>query len=418
MLVMMRFSRPRTFFLLLVLALLSETARGGDWPQWRGPHRDGIVSGIVLPAKWPESLKKEWQVTVGEGYSSPVVVGDRIFLLVRQGDEEAILGLDLGSGKEIWRTSYPVPYEMHIAARPHGKGPKSTPVVSNGKIYTFGISGILSCLDTVSGKALWRKDFAKQYANSSPLYGTAMSPLVEDGLLLAHVGGHDRGAMVAFDAGTGEVRWENHFDGPGYASPIAVDLAGERQIVTQTQDHVLGLALASGKLLWRIPFKTDYDQNIVTPVGYQDLLIYSGVSQPLTAIRLEKTAAGMVPHEVWKTEAHPLYMSSPVLKDNLLFGLSHRKSGQLFCVDAATGKTLWQNAGRMGDNGALLLAGSLLLLLNDHGQLLVIRPTNVSLELLKQYQVADSPTWAHPVLLENRLLVKDKTTLTSWSLKN
>src|SRR5262249_53356444 len=152
------------------------------------------------------------------------------------------------------------------------------------------------------------------------------------------------------------VQWSNDIDGPGYASPIAVTLAGERQIVTQTQNFFLGVAAASGKTLWKIPFKTDYDQNIITPVLYKDLLIYSGVSEPLAAVRLEKTETGIVPKEVWSNKEHPLYMCSPVLRGDLLFGMSHLKGGQLFCVNAATGKTLWQNDGRVGENASLVNA--------------------------------------------------------------
>jgi len=407
---------PGKLILALLLGLLSSTA--ADWPQWRGPNRDAAVSGVALPEKWPDGLKKEWQVTVGEGYSSPVVAEDRIYLLTRQEDDEVILCLDLVTGKEIWQRRYPAPYEMHIAARGHGKGPKSTPAVSGGRLFTLGISGILSCVDAKNGQLQWRKQFTKDFERTSPLYGAAMSPLVEGGLVIIHFGGHDKGALGAFQADTGKVEWVNNIDGPGYASPIAVTLAGERQIVTQTQYYFLGVSAASGKLLWKIPFKTDYDQNIVTPVAYKDLLIYSGVSQPLATIRLERNAAGIVPKEAWRTEAHPLYMSSPVVKDNLLFGFSHRKSGQVFCVDADTGKTLWQNDGRMGGNSAWLQAGSVLLLLTDRGQLFVIRPSRTAYEPIKRYQVADSPTWAQPVLLDNRLLIKDKTTLLSWSLKN
>src|ERR671938_134697 len=148
---------------------------------------------------------------------------------------------------------------MHPAARGHGKGPKSTPVLMSGKVYTLGITGVLSCHDARTGKLLWRKDFSKQYPNTSPLYGTAMSPVVDNGLLIAHVGGHDKGALTAFDAGTGTVKWSYEADGPAYSSPIVVNLAGVRQVVTFTQKEFVGVAAADGKLLWRLPAKSSYD---------------------------------------------------------------------------------------------------------------------------------------------------------------
>ena len=154
-------------------------------------------------------------------------------------------------------------------AKAHGKDPKSTPVLYNGNLYTWGITGILSCFDAKTGGRKWQQEFSKQFPKTALLFGTAMSPLVEDGLLIAHVGGHNVGALTAFDAETGDVRWRWNEDEPGYASPIVVGLQGARQIVTQAQNGLIGLSAATGGLLWRIPFTTAYDQNIVTPVVYK-----------------------------------------------------------------------------------------------------------------------------------------------------
>jgi outer membrane protein assembly factor BamB len=394
-----------------MLVLTPVLVRAADWPQWRGPNRDGVVEGFAAPARWPKTLKEHWRVTVGEGHASPVVADGKVYQFARQKDDEVLLCLEAATGKEVWRASYPAPYEMHAAALTHGKGPKSTPTVSGGKVYTLGIGGILSCFDARTGAVRWRKEFAQQYPRTSPLYGTAMSPLVEGGLCIAHVGGHDKGALTAFDAETGAVKWSYDGDGPGYASPIRATLAGERQVVTQTQNYVLGVTAATGQLLWRVPFKTDYDQNIITPVLYKDLLIYSGENQPITAVRLEKQGSALTPKEVWSNKAHALYMSSPVLKGNLLFGLSHRRSGQLFCLDADTGKTLWQTDGRLGENAALLQSGPVVFVLTNPGQLLVVKADAARYELLAQYQVTDSPTWAHPAPLGDRFLIKAQTTL-------
>jgi len=191
-----------------------------DWTQWRGANRDG--NSPAISSQWPRTLTEEWKVTVGVGHSSPVVAKGKIYIFARQGDQETLLCLDAITGKEIWRSSQPVAYEMNPAATGHGKGPKSTPVVSNGSICTLGISGVISCHDAITGKLKWRREFSKQYPNTSPLYGTAMSPLVDNGLLIAHVGGQDRGALMAFNIETGAVKWSNELDGPAYASPIVV----------------------------------------------------------------------------------------------------------------------------------------------------------------------------------------------------
>ena len=168
---------------------------------------------------------------------------------------------------------------MNRAATAHGKGPKSTPVVAAGRVYTLGITEILSCYDVASGRLAWRKDFSSQFPETSPDFGTAMSPLVDRGLLIVHVGTSGQGALMALDAATGDVKWRWTGDGPAYASPIAVDLGGTRQIVTQSQSQIVSVAADTGKLLWSLPFTTPYVQNIVTPLVFKDLLDLLGPRQ-------------------------------------------------------------------------------------------------------------------------------------------
>jgi outer membrane protein assembly factor BamB len=404
----------KTFVLLaslLAQALLAQAAT--DWPQWRGPNRDGSLAGFVAPSSWPASLKEQWKVAVGVGHSSPLLVDGRVYVFARQGEEEVLRALDAATGKEIWRSGQPIAYEMHPAARGHGKGPKSTPVYSQGRIYTFGITGVLSCHEAQTGKLRWRKEFSKEYPNTSPLYGTAMSPVVTDGLVIAHVGGHDRGALTAFDAETGAVRWAYTADGPAYASPIVLTLLGTRQVVTFTQKELVGVATANGNLLWKLPAKSAYDTNAVTPIAYKDMLIFSREDQGITAVRLVRQGGQLAPQEVWNNRENELYMNSPVLQGNLLFGMSVRRKGQFFAIDADTGKTLWQSAGRMGENVALLNAGQVLLLLTNEAKLIVLSTTAKEYKPLAEYTVAQSETWAHPLVIGSRILVKDETSLTS-----
>src|SRR3984893_11110756 len=219
--------------LCIAVALAGHVSFAQDWPQWRGPNRDGVVAAFTPPKVWPDKLKTIWKVHVGLGHSSPVVVGRRVYLHSRQEENEAASCFDLDTGKLLWRDTYPTPYMMNPAAFSHGKGPKSTPVLYNNSLYTFGISGILSCYDTSTGKVRWRKEFSKQFKATSPFFGAATSPIVHKGLVIVHVGGNDSGALTAFDADTGDVKWSWSGDGPGYASPIVFDGAGVTQIVTQ-----------------------------------------------------------------------------------------------------------------------------------------------------------------------------------------
>ncbi len=404
----------KVFTLLLCSAFLSATAVAQDWPQWRGPNRDATVSGASIPATWPKQLKEQWKVTVGIGHASPVVSNGKIYVFARQNEEEVLLSLDAVTGKENWRSSQPIAYEMHEAATGHGKGPKSTPVIYKGNVYTFGISGVLSCHDARTGKVKWRQEFSKQFPKTSPLFGTAMSPIVDSGLLIAHVGGHDKGSLTAFDPETGTVKWSNDLAGPAYSSPIVVTLAGVRQLVTFTQGNVIGVDVTSGKLLWKLPAKSQYDENSVSAVAFKDTVVVSREGQGLTAIRFEKQGAEVVPKEAWNNKENQMYMNSPVLVGNTLFGLSALKKGQFFAIDADTGKTLWQGAGRMGENAAILnLGGQFLLMLLNDGNLVVLPASAKEYSPAARYTVASSPTWAHPVVLRDRILVKDQTSLIS-----
>ena len=213
-----------------------------DWPQWRGPNRDGAAV-FAAPATWPETLNLKWTTEVGLGYSAPILVGDRIYAYSRQGDNEVLRALDTTSGKTIWESPYPATFKPNPAATSkHGTGPKSTPTFADGRLYTLGMSGMVTAFDAASGKQLWQKPPGPV----ETLYHTGMSPLVDRGLVIVHVGGHSNGALTAFDARTGDVKWSWNGDGPAYGSPIAVDVGGTRHIVTFTQEHLVSVNAVTG----------------------------------------------------------------------------------------------------------------------------------------------------------------------------
>lgn len=379
-----------------------------DWPQWRGPNRDGI-SGVFSEAKvWPEKLKLKWKVEVGEGHSSPVVADGKIYLHTRQGDREVVSCLRTETGQVIWQEGYAAPFTVVSAAAYHGKGVKSTPVVAGGRVYTFGIGGILSCFDSNTGKPRWRKEFG------SPDFGTATSPVVDRGLLIAHVGTNGHGALAAFDAETGVEKWSWKGDGPAYASPIVAELGGTRQVVTQSQNNIVGVSAATGELLWRIPFSTPYEQNIVTPVLYHETLVLSGLGNGVMGVKVLKRGSEWAAETVWQNKDVGMYMSSPVVSGDLLFGLSYLKHGQFFCLDPRNGGVLWTSEGRQADNAAIIDAGSAVLFLTNDAELIVAEKSGKGFEPLRKYSVADSPTWAHPVILKSGILIKDTTTLALW----
>ena len=415
-----RFARacPAVFagMMLGCLVISRAEANGADWPGWRGPSRDGRVPSFSAPAQWPKNLQRLWRIPVGEGHASPVVQSDRVFILSRQGEKEVVRAVRLDDGQELWQQSYLAPFEPSPWALGHGKGPKATPVVADGKLFTVGIDSIVSCWDTERGTLLWRRQFSERFKRISPyFYGMAVSPLVHGDRLLAFAGRYGEGAFMALDTATGKTVWEWTGDGPGYASPIVAAIDGVEQVITQSQNACVGLSVGEGKLLWSIAFKTDYDQNIVTPVVAGGLVIFAGLSKPTTAYRLVQTRGQWAPEKVWENSELSMYMSSPVVVGDRLVGFSNRKKGQFFCLDLATGKTLWASEGRMGDNAALLVAGDTVLALTTERRLIVFRAATSGFAPLAEYSVSDQPTWAHPAIVGNRVIIKDKSTLACWT---
>jgi outer membrane protein assembly factor BamB len=407
--------RKRTRLVASILCLLFCTALASaqDWPQWRGPARTGAAAGFTPPAAWPDRPKQIWKVQAGAGHASPIVVSGRVFLFSRTGEQEGVSARELASGREVWRAAYDAPYQMNPAATSHGKGPKSTPVHDRGRLFTFGISGILSAWQAEDGRLAWRRDFKKEFPSTWPDFGVAMSPLVVGEVAIVHAGGAGNGALLGLDVASGATRWSWKGDGPAYASPIVADIAGTRQIVTQSQRHVVGISL-DGRLLWEIPFTTEYEQNSITPIVLNDLLIYGGINKPTAAVRLSASGGKWQIAPVWQNADVPMYMSSPVESGGYLFGLTNRGRGQFFCLDAKTGKTMWTTKGREGENAAFATAGGLLMAMTTEGELVIARNNSKAFEVVKRYTLAESPVWAHPALVAGGILVKDVDSLAYW----
>jgi outer membrane protein assembly factor BamB len=385
-----------------------------DWPQWRGPDRDGRIR-FAEPKTWPEKLTTKWKITVGEGYASPLLAGGRILQFVRQGDDEIAMAIDPSSGKILWRQSYAAPYEPVQSAARHGKGPKSTPLYYDGKLYTFGISGILSCFDAATGELEWRKEYSKDFKATWPQFGTSMSPVVGDGLIVALIGTNDDGAIVAYEAKSGAQKWIWKGDGPAYASPMIVEIGGMKEVVTLTQKNAVGLSLAAGELLWKIDFPGRSGMNIPTPLRFGQRLILAGDPGTML-VQVNKSGGSWTAEKAWQITELTMRFSSPVQKGNLIFGFSNRNRGIFFCVDAESGKTLWTSDPNQGDNAVIYIAGDLLFLLKDSAELIIARAGGDKFEPLHRYRVADSATYSSPLMMERAMVVKDTTTLAylSW----
>jgi len=414
---------------LVLPALRSAVLPAADWPQWRGPNRDAKVTGFAAPASWPKELTKKWSVTVGDGVATPALVGERLYAFARQGNEEVTTCLDATTGKLLWENKYAAEAISGPDARQF-PGTRSSPAVGDGKVCTLGVAGVLSCLVAASGKVLWRKEEFK----GTPRFHTGSSPIIVEGKCIAQVGGSGSGGILAFDLASGEERWKWTGDSPAYGSPVIVTAGGAKALVAPTDKKLVAVNAADGKLLWEVNY-TQGRYNAATPIVDGQKLIYAGPGQGMTAEKLEKKGDELEATQLWKNGDNSLIYNTPVLKDGLLYGIS--TTNVLFCIDESTGKTAWNaplssqggqpqakggKGGRGGGGGnagygSVVDAGSVLVALTPAAQLIVFEPSKSEFKQLASYKVADEGTFAYPVLSDKRIYIKDKDSVTLFTVE-
>ena len=396
--------------LALILFTSAITINAQEWTQWRGPARDGSVSGKHAPAKWPDSLKRTWRVEIGEGYSSPVVAGGRVFVHGRRDPEEIVAAINLADGKVVWEQKYQAAFKKNQYAVEMAKGPNSTPLVIGNRLFTLGVSGVLNAWDTASGRLLWTRDFSKSIDTSKLFCGTAASPLAVDGRVVVQVGSDIHGGQIlALNPATGATEWEWRGVGPGYASPIVINQIGH--LVTMTEGSIVGVDGKNGKELWSVPFPDEWHENISTPLWTGTHLVVSGTRQGTHAYSLTQANGKWQATEVWKNPDVAMYMSSPVFGDGLIYGHSSKKKGQFVALDAKTGALKWATEGREGEHASLLLTPQHVVFLTNGADLIVAKRNTPSFAVEKRYEVAEASTFAMPVLLGSNILVRDATGL-------
>ena len=404
-------------FISMILAtlVLSSVTRifAQDWPQWRGADRDGVVTGFIVPENWPEEFSLVWKVNVGAGDATPALVGDKLYVFTRQNESEVVLCLDKDNGNELWRDEYKAQAVTGAAAR--HPGPRSSPIVADGKIVTLGVGGILSCLDAATGKVEWRKD---PFPGIVPMFFTAMSPLIANGMCIAQLGGAENGAIISYNLNTGDEIWRWSDEGPDYASPVLLTVAGTKQIVTLTEKSIVGLDVLNGTLLWKLPFPPQRRAyNAATPIVDGQTVIFTGAGRGTKAVKIEKQEDGFVAKELWSNAGVAVQFNTPVLKNDLLFGYSNM--GNLFCLNAQTGETAWVDTTKHDRGGfaAIIDAGPMILALPSSAELIAIEPVAEEYTELANIKVAETPTYAHPVIAGNRIYMKDSETIALWMIE-
>jgi outer membrane protein assembly factor BamB len=385
-----------------------------DWPQYLGEGRDGVYKGPPLEDSWPAGGPRVvWKKQVGEGFSGPVVAAGKLILFHRVGAEEVVEALDAASGKPQWRYAYPTTYRDDFG---FDEGPRAVPVVANGIVYTFGAQGQLHAVGLADGKKRWSEDTAARYRVAKGFFGSAGSPLVEGGRVIANIGGKGAG-IVAFDAATGKVLWTATDDEASYSSPVGATIGGRRLAVFLTRSALLGLDPATGSVAFRRPWRARNANsvNAATPVVVGDLIFVSAEYGPGAGV-LRVDGSNLV--DVW-TDLDTLtnHYATSVHSNGILYGYHGRQEfgPALRAVEMRTGKVRW-NVDQFRA-GSLILAGTRLVIMREGGELVLAEASPAAFKPLARAQVLPAVVRAFPALSDGILYVRNENTLVALDLR-
>lgn len=395
-----------------------------DWPQWRGPNRDGRAAGPINADWTAKPPKVIWSAPGGGGYASLAVAGGRVYAFDYDAatKSERLRCLDAATGAVRWTTAEPADYSSLKAG--YAGGPRATPTVHDGRVYTVGAGGRFRCLRLPAGdgdpQPLWEHDLAGEFRAGVPSWGFASSPLVEGELVIVQPGGRD-GSVAAFDRITGERRWAAGKNPNGYSSPVAATLAGVRQVVAVTGDSIVGLRPADGTVLWSHPWVTQHNANIASPVIAGDyVFVGSDYGKGCVCLRVEASGDGVRAKEVYfrKNRVMASHITTPVERDGYLYGFDgHAQAAELRCVNLRTGEPVdgWEaiDGTRPLKHGSLVLVGPHLLGLSEDGTLFLADadPTAFRLRGKMPGVLGGRECWAAPAVVDGRVYVWDAETV-------
>ena len=397
--------------LSVVVLWLSNVAaqRSVEWPQWRGPNRDGISKETGLLKQWPtDGPPLVWKASgAGTGYSSLAVSDGRIFTMGVRGDREFVIAFDAANGKEIWAAP-----NGGVFQNDRGNGPRGTPTVDGNRIYALGGNGDLSAVDASSGRVLWTMNILSKFGGSNPRWGISESPLIIGDKLLVNAGGPDA-SLIALNKKDGSLIWKSQSDPAGYSSAMPVTIGNSTQVVFFTHQRAVGLDLKDGKLLWSYEKAANDVANVATPVIRGNRVFISsdyGTGAGLVEIKADNTA-----QEVYFTKEMRNHHSSSILIGDHLYGFS---SGILTAMNFDTGAVAWKD--RSVGKGSLVFADGNLYAFSENGVvgLIVATPAGYQEKGRFRIQQGSLPTWTHPVIAGGRLYLRDQNTIYAYDVRN
>ncbi len=372
-----------------------------DFPQYLGATRNGVLTGgPVLARDWvKEPPQVLWRQPIGIGWSGFAIVGNRAVTMEQRGDEETVTCLDVRTGRQLWAHADPVRFESSFG----GNGPRATPTIVEGRVFTLGGTGVLNCLALETGEKIWQRDLYRDAEGGRPEWGYAGSPLVHEGKVIVSAGKSHERSLWAYRTSDGEVAWRNGSQPSSYSSPMLTTLAGVPQILIFNMIAITAHDPATGAVLWEYPWgirQPHVAQPV--PVSPDQVVFSSGYGVGSELLRIQRDAAGaLAATRVWKSVNFRVKMASFFERDGLLYGLD---DGILACVDWHDGSRRWKD-GRYG-HGQILLAGDLLLVTAENGEIVLLEPTPDAPNELTRHRVFAGKTWNPPALSGDLLLMR------------
>lgn len=368
-------------------------AHGTDWPNWRGPSHDGISTEAGWQSVWPASgPARLWTAETGTGFASITVRKGRAFTMGNNDKRDTVYCLDAATGETVWTFDYP----EKRAPKYYEGGPSATPVVEGDRVFTFSKSGRVYCLNSTNGALVWNKDLADDLNLKAPKWGFAGSPLIDGERVLLNAGD----AGVALNKTTGEILWESGEGPPGYSTPVPFTSGSERCVALMGKENFLVVRMGDGSVLWSYPWETGPDVNAADPlvIDGDRFFISSGYNHGCALLKLEKTG----PTVLWQNKNMRSHFASPVLWENHLYGIDNK---ELVCLSLSSGAVEWRE--RSVGKGSLMVAGGLMVVLSDRGELAIAAPSPTEYEIISRAQVLGGKCWTVPVLSDGRIYCRN-----------
>lgn len=403
--------RKSTAIKSVLAVLFLGAAFGSDWPQFLGPQRNG-VSPEPLTANALRNPRQIWKKAIGAGFSAAVAAGGKLILFHRQGSKEAVECLNAATGDRIWSFEYPTAYRDDFG---FDEGPRGTPAIAQGRVYTFGAEGMLHALDFATGKMLWRTDTHAKFGVRKAFFGAAASPLAEGNFVYVNVGGPNSGGLVAFHAKDGSVAWTATNDEAGYSSPIAATIEGQRTILCFTRAGLAAVDPASGKVRFQFPWRSRSNASVNAAVPIvADGSVFLSASYNTGAVLLK--IANNQPKVQWSSdEALSNHYASSVYKDGYVYGFHGRQEmGQsLRCIELKSGKVMWSEDGFGA--GTVTLAGDRLLVIRENGEGVIAPATPSGYRAESKAQLLPGVVRSYPAIADGHLFVRNEQTLAAYA---